>query len=395
MKNKTEFLSLTESAFRQEALKRLVLSRPREGEISKISCRLVAHRGRRILAMEYSLPGNTVSHKNIGEGELCEVLLPLIENYRQANLITALGDAEYKLSKGGGSVLLGADKLRRKLEGKRPEFESAIEALDKKKNYILSGDEEFLKRLGISSADGRVHDKKQGKFRQINRFLEHIEDIYPALPAEGEIRIYDLCCGKSYLSFAVYHYLTEVKGRSVFLYGADLKRDVILWCDALAKELGFTGMHFEVGDIAKIVPSERPDMVISLHACDIATDIVLNTAMRLNARIILSTPCCHRYLNGKVVAKELKFVTDYPHIQNKLCEAITDALRLARLRAGGYSVSALELTDPENTPKNTLLRGVKNEKMGEKERQKAKEEYDTMLRFVLGGNAEGYLSEIE
>lgn len=395
MKNKTDFLSLTESAFRQEALKRLVLSRPREGEISKISCRLVAHRGRRILAMEYSLPGNTVSHKNIGEGELCEVLLPLIENYRQANLITALGDAEYKLSKGGGSVLLGADKLRRKLEGKRPEFESAIEALDKKKNYILSGDEEFLKRLGISSADGRVHDKKQGKFRQINRFLEHIEDIYPALPAEGEIRIYDLCCGKSYLSFAVYHYLTEVKGRSVFLYGADLKRDVILWCDSLAKELGFTGMHFEVGDIAKIVPSERPDMVISLHACDIATDIVLNTAMRLNARIILSTPCCHRYLNGKVVAKELKFVTDYPHIQNKLCEAITDALRLARLRAGGYSVSALELTDPENTPKNTLLRGVKNEKMGEKERQKAKEEYDTMLRFVLGGNAEGYLSEIE
>ena len=395
MKNKTEFLSLTESAFRQEALKRLVLSRPREGEISKISCRLVAHRGRRILAMEYSLPGNTVSHKNIGEGELCEVLLPLIENYRQANLITALGDAEYKLSKGGGAVRLGADKLRRKLEGKRPQFESAIEALDKKKNYILSGDEEFLKRLGISSADGRVHDKKQGKFRQINRFLEHIEDIYPALPAEGEIRIYDLCCGKSYLSFAVYHYLTEVKGRSVFLYGADLKRDVILWCDALAKELGFTGMHFEVGDIAKIVPSERPDMVISLHACDIATDIVLNTAMRLNARIILSTPCCHRYLNGKVVAKELKFVTDYPHIQNKLCEAITDALRLARLRAGGYSVSALELTDPENTPKNTLLRGVKNEKMGEKERQKAKEEYDTMLRFVLGGNAEGYLSEIE
>nr|MBE6545227.1 SAM-dependent methyltransferase [Oscillospiraceae bacterium] len=394
MKNKRDFLSLTESAFKKETLKRLVLSRPRDGEISKISCRLVAHRGRRMLAMEYSLPGNTVSHKNIGADELYKELLPLLENYRQANLITTIGDAEYKASK-GSDVLLGADKLRRKLEGERPEFESAIEALDKKKNYILSGNEEFLKRLGISSADGRVHDKKQGKFRQINRFLEHIEDIYPALPAEGEIKIYDLCCGKSYLSFAVYHYLTEIKGRAVYLYGADLKRDVILWCDSLARELGYTGMRFEVGDIAKIVPSERPDMVISLHACDIATDIVLNAAMRLDAKIILSTPCCHRYLNGKVKAKELKFVTDYPHIQNKLCEAITDALRLARLRAGGYSVSALELTDPENTPKNTLLRGVKNEKMGEKERQKAKAEYDAMLRFVLGDGAESYLSEIE
>ena len=348
-----------------------------------------------MLAMEYSLPGDTVSHKNIGEDELVRELLPLLDEYRQANLITTVGDAEWKVNKKGGEVVLGADKIKKKLSGERPDFESAIEALDKKKNYILSGSERFLIKLGISSADGRVHDKKQGKFRQINRFLEHIESIYPRLPDEGEIKIYDLCCGKSYLSFAVYHYLTEIKGRRVFLYGADLKRDVIIWCDRLARELGYSGMRFEVGDISKIVPDEKPDMVISLHACDIATDIVLDTAVRLQADIILSTPCCHRYLNGKVVADELKFITDYPHIAGKMCEAITDALRLARLKAGGYSVMALELTDPENTPKNTLIKAVKNPKMSEGEKQRAMNEYKAMLSFILGEGADSYLSEIK
>ena len=393
--NKTEFLALIEASFKKEALKKLIFSRPKSSEISKISCRLVAHRGRRLLAMEFSLPGNTVSHRNLGEEELCKELLPFIEGYKQINLITTLGDAELKCSKSGKETVIGGENLKRRLSGDAPAFESAIESIDKKKNYILNGDELFLKKLGISSADGRVHDKKQGKFRQINRFLEHIENIYPRLPREGEIKIYDLCCGKSYLSFAVYHYLTEIKGRRVYLYGADLKRDVILWCEGLAKELGFVGMRFEVGDISKIVPEEKPDMVISLHACDIATDIVLDTAIRLDAEIILSTPCCHRYLNGKVVASELDFVTRYPHLSGKLCEAITDAIRLARLRANGYSVMALELTDPENTPKNTLIKAVKNPKMSEKERQNANDEYKAIISFVLGDGAEGYLSEIK
>ena len=392
--NKTEFIDIISRAFETETLKKLVLSRPKAGEVNKISCRLVSHRGRRILAMEYSLPGDTVSHKNLSESEL-STLGEIIEGYKQVNLITTLGDAELKCSKGGKETVIGGDNLKRRLTGKSPDFESAIEALDKKKNYILNGDEEFLIKLGVSAKDGRVHDKKQGKFRQINRFLEHIEDVYPLLPEKGRVTVFDLCCGKSYLSFAVYYYLTQVKGRDVYMYGIDLKRDVILWCDALARELKYDGMNFEVGDITKIMPEERPDMVISLHACDIATDVVLNTAMRLDTPVILSTPCCHRYLNGKVKAAELKFVTDYPHIQNKLCEAITDALRLARLRSAGYSVSALELTDPENTPKNTLIRAIKNNRMGEKERQKAAMEYQAMLSFVLGDGADSYLSEIE
>lgn len=392
--NKTDFIALIESSFKNETLKKLIFSRPKSGEITKIACRLVEHRGRRILAMEFSLPGNTVSHRNLSESELTDELVPYIENYLQINLITTLGEAELKCSKSGKETVIGGENLRRKMSGESPSFEKAIESIDKKKNYILDGSEIFLKKLGISSNDGRIHDKKQGKFRQINRFLEHIENIYPRLPADGEIRIYDLCCGKSYLSFAVYHYLTEIKGRKIYLYGADLKRDVIIWCENLAKELGYNGMRFEVGDISKIVPDEKPHMVISLHACDIATDIVLDTAIRLQADIILSTPCCHRYINGKVVASELAFITRYPHLSGKLCEAITDALRLARLKANGYNVMALELTDPENTPKNTLIKAVKNTKMSEKDRQKAFDEYQAMLSFILGDAAKDYLSEI-
>ena len=393
--NKTDFLALIEAAFKKEALKKLIFSRPKSSEINKISCRLVAHRGRRLLAMEFSLPGNTVSHRNLSEDELITELLPIIDNYRQVNLITTLGDAELKCSRSGKETVIGGENLRRKLSGDAPVFEKAIESMDKKKNYILTGEETFLKKLGISSSDGRVHDKKQGKFRQINRFLEHIQDIYDRLPAENEIKIYDLCCGKSYLSFAVYYYLTEIKKRRVSLYGADLKRDVILWCEGLAKELGYVGMRFEVGDISRIVPNEKPDMVISLHACDIATDIVLDTAIRLGAEIILSTPCCHRYLNGRIVARELSFITRYPHLSVKMCEAITDSLRLARLRANGYSVTALELTDPENTPKNTLIKAIKNHGMSIGERTDAEKEYADMLVFLLGEGAEDYLSEIK
>ncbi len=388
MAKKSDFVELAVSAFKREALKKLVFSRPVDSEIQKVSGRLCAHRGRRILALEYSLPGNTVSHKNVPEEGIGEAITEMLDGYKQANLITALGDAEWKVSKGGKEALLGGDALMRKLNGEEAAFESAIAALDNKKSYMLSGSEEFLIRLGVSDKNGRVHDKKQGKYRQINRFLEHIEVIYSDLPAEGEIKIYDLCCGKSYLSFAVYYYLTEIKGRRVSLLGIDLKRDVIRWCDGLARELGWAGMRFVCDDVTNTPKGEVPDMVISLHACDIATDIVIDTAISLGARIVLSTPCCHRYLNGKVVARELEFVTRYPHLSGKLCEAITDAIRAMRLEKCGYTVSVVELTDPENTPKNTLIRAIKKKCAID---EKKASEYEGTLRFILGDAADDYL----
>ena len=395
MEARNKFVSLTLLAFKREIIKKLVFSRPKDSEVTKISARVCAHRGRRILAMEYFLPGNTVSQKNIPENEVEKTITELLSAYGQANLITTLGDAEWKISKSGKEVALGADSLERKLSSDTPAFVKAIADLDKKKNYLLSGSEAFLTALGISDKNGRVHDKKQGKFRQINRFLEHIENFYDKLSREGEIVIYDLCCGKSYLSFAVYYYLTEVKGRKVSLLGIDLKRDVIEWCASLASELSYSGMKFVYDDVRNTPRGVTPDMVISLHACDIATDIVINRAIELNAKIILSTPCCHKYLNDKISAESLSFVTEHPHLKGKLCEAITDAIRTARISAAGYKVSALELTDPENTPKNTLIAAIKTEGVKETELARRRERYDAILDFVLGDKKDSYLSEIK
>ena len=391
MTKKSDFLSLTEKAFKAEAIKKLVFSRPDGAEAVKVSARLCAHRNRRILALEYAMPSGTVSQENLTEETLIPRLSEIIDTYKQANLITTLGDAEYKVSKKGKVALLGADAILRKLSGAVAPFERAIEELDKKKNYILSGNEPFLIELSISDKSGRVHDKKQGKFRQINRFLEHIEDLYKTLPTDKKLVVYDLCCGKSYLSFAVYYFLTEIKKREVELLGIDLKADVIEWCSNTKNALGFSGMTFVAGDIADTPVGVCPDMVISLHACDVATDLVLDRAVKLGAPIILSTPCCHRYMNGKVKAEELSFVTKYPHLQNKLCEALTDAVRAARLEAMGYSVSVLELTDPENTPKNTLIRAIKRKDAKCEEKIS---EYNAILKFILGDGYESYLSEI-
>ena len=390
MTKQEAFIEIVQLSFDREIIKKLVFSRPKTSEISKVSARLVLHKGRKILALEYNLPGNTVSHKNVGADGLCDVLCELLSEYSQANLITTLGDAEWKLSKSGKEALLGADKLKNKLSGDPKSFEAAIEALDNKKNYILNGNEDFLIKLGISDKSGRVHDKRQGKFRQINRFLEIVQDVMCELPKSGDITVYDLCCGKSYLSFAVYYYLTEIKGRTVNMLGIDLKRDCINWCRDLAISLGYTGMTFVTDDVRNTPKGVTPDMVISLHACDIATDIVINRAVELGTKVVLSTPCCHRHINDKITASELSFVTDYPHLRNKLGDALTDAIRVARLEANGYSVAALELVDPDDTPKNTLIKAIKKRGV-EPEKMKR---YDAILDFVLGDKKSEYLKDI-
>ena len=390
MNKKEQLFETVRLAFSSGIITKLVFSRPINSEVQKISGRMCAHRGKNILSLEYYLPGNTVSHKNVAECDLNSVIPGLISSYKQVNLITTLGEAEYKISKSGKEALLGTEKIERHISGATAPFEQDISSLDNRKNYILKGNEQFLISLGISDKNGRVHDKRQGKFRQINRFLEHIEGVYKNLPASGEVLLYDLCCGKSYLSFAVYYYLTEIKGRCVKLIGIDLKRDVIDWCSSLASTLGYSGMTFIYDDVKNTPKDISPDMVISLHACDIATDIVLDTAIMLRAGIILSTPCCHRYLSDKISCNNLTFVTRFPHLKNKLCEALTDSIRLARLEAHGYSVSAPELTDPDDTPKNTLIRAVRH---GDGS-QEAQERYEKILKYVLGENKNDYLKEI-
>lgn len=387
---KTNFLELVKTAFYERIIKKIIFSRPVDSEIKKVYGRVCEYRGGYILQLEYFLPGNTVSHKNISPEELENTISALLSEYNQANLITTLGDAEWKVSKSGKDVILGNDKILRALGNTPDGFSRAGETLDKAKNYILRGDEEFLILLGISDKNGRVHDKKQGKFRQINRFLEHINDIYSNLPSDNELLIYDLCCGKSYLSFALYYYLTAIKCRRVRLIGIDLKRDVIKWCNDTALSLGFSGMSFIYDDVKNTPKDAECDMVISLHACDIATDIVLRCAVELNARVILSTPCCHRYLLDKLDYEPFSAITRHPHLKGKLSEILTDALRGAYLEDNGYSVKIVELTDPENTPKNTLIRAIKRDNASS-----TQESCKNLLKLIIKDNPEGYLSEIK
>lgn len=281
-------------------------------------------------------------------GQTRDRLTGLIAACDQINLITTAGNAEFRRSRNGAEILLGAAKVRAALDAAQLPGGSAprkidIAGHDRVKQHILTGAEPFLIRLGVSDANGRVHDKKQPKFRQINRFLELIRDTESALPATGCLHICDLCCGKSYLSFAVYHYFTAIRHREVHMVGVDMKADVMDACNDIARDLGMTGLVFLCTDISLYESDEPVDMVISLHACDTATDLVLGKAIEWKAKVVLSTPCCHHELNRTLNCPELEFIARHSLLRQKLCDAATDALRLARLEAAGYEVAALEL----------------------------------------------------
>ena len=362
------------------ALKKVVLSKSEDKEIKKavVTLRLIG--GRPMLQCEIFKTDNKAIHKNIEQGDHA-ALCRICSVYMQINVITSVGECEYKRSKNGKETLIGANKL--KFDGVTAENAVMLKN-DKEKNYILSGNEDFLKYLGISDERGRVHDKKRPKFRQINRFLEHIRDIEKHLPAEGVLRICDLCCGKSYLSFAVYYYFTAIKGREVSMTGVDLKGDVIEYCNSVSKALGFAGLEFICGDIMMYMTDVPPSLVISLHACDIATDIVLEKAAEWRAPVILSTPCCHHELNHKLNCETLSFIGEHSMLRQKLCDAATDALRLKLLESKGYSCDALELIDPEETPKNIMLRAVLKKNPSKQSMIMARAEYEKAKKFLLG-----------
>ncbi len=387
---KEELLALIVRAAESGALSRLVLSRPTGDAPTRITGRLCLFRGESVLALEAAFADGKVHHSRLSLPLDPQALDALVSPFAQINLLTAEGNAEYKRSASGKEALL----MKRDLPSRLGAVAITLptEALDRRKKHILTGNEPFLRVLEIADGSGRIHDKKQAKFRQINRFLEHLEEITPALPGEGVLRIFDLCCGKSYLSFAVYHYFANILGREVDMLCLDLKEDVIAFCKEGAHRLGFSGMRFLAGDVRN-TPREEPHLVVSLHACDIATDLVLDTAVSLGAEVILSTPCCHRTLGRHLAAEPLAFVSREPQLRQKLSEALTDGLRTLRLSAAGYRVTALELTDPENTPKNTLLRAVRDHAPGAEGRAAAAaKEYEAALTYLFGDGKDAYLA---
>ncbi len=377
-------LSLLTASAASGRLKKAVLSKSHDKDEKRTVLTLRTVRDGVVIQAETFLADNKAKHENIAvtdEERLSEILAA----HGQINLLSTAGDCELRRSKSGKSTLLGGEKLARALKsGDAPTVE--IGGNDRAKERILRGDEAFLKLLGVSDANGRIHDKKQSKFRQINRFLELVRDCLSHLPAEGELRICDLCCGKSYLSFAAYHYFANVLGRRVRMSGVDLKPDVVAYCNEVAQSLGFEGLEFLCGDVGKYDAGGHVHLVISLHACDTATDLVLEKATEWGAEVILATPCCHHELNHTVNCAPLAFLTEHSMLRQKFCDAATDALRLKRLQANGYAVCALELIDPEETPKNIMLRALRRSgfRADSEEAARLREEYAAARAFLLG-----------
>ncbi len=374
-------------------LRKAVLSRCEDRTIVKTVITPALIGGTPMLQAESFHTDNKATHKNFpADGDSRDALSELIALYSQVNVYTALGECEWRTSQKGKTAALGGDKLFKKLTIAEPSVATEpISGNNRQKNYILKGDEPFLIRLGVSDKNGRVYDKKQAKFRQINRFLELVRDVEDKLP-EDEIYICDLCCGKSYLSFAVYHYFANIKKCVTHMTGIDLKPDVMEFCAQVARDIGFENLSFVCGDINEFAAEKTPQLVISLHACDIATDIVLKKAAEWRTDVILSTPCCHHELNHAIKCDALSFITDYSMLRQKLCDAATDALRLKRLEAEGYDVAALELIDPEETPKNIMLRAVRKRTFDfrSREAERAKREYLAAKQFLCGETQDQY-----
>ena len=380
----TKIVELISSAGKLGILKKAVLSKPEDKANVKCTLTLRLVGGKTVLQAETLRTDNKALHENVAASNT-ERLLQIASNWAQVNLITTLGECELRSSKKGKTTLIGGDKLMRAIE-QNDAPQAKIESNNREKNYILSGNEPFLKLLDVSDESGRVRDKRQSKFRQINRFLELIRDCLSHLPSEGTLRICDLCCGKSYLSFAAYHYFTEVLKRDVRMTGVDLKPDVVEYCNEVAQKLGFDGLEFLCGDVNKYACDEHVHLVISLHACDVATDFVLSKATEWQSDVILSTPCCHHEMNHTLDCSALSFISQHSMLRQKLCDAATDALRLKRLEACGYSVSALELIDPEETPKNIMLRALKRRNFdpASAEAKRLQEEYLAAKAFLVG-----------
>ena len=229
------------------------------------------------------------------------------------------------------------------------------------KNYCLPEGEPvpFLVELGVMTAAGKVVAAKYDKFRQINRYLEFVADIVPQLPTDREISIIDFGCGKSYLTFALYYYLHEKLGFPVRITGLDLKEDVIAHCNELAEKFGYEGLSFLHGNIADYTGTDSVDMVVTLHACDTATDFALEKAVKWGAKVIFCVPCCQHELNRQIKCDTLAPIFKYGLLKERMAALITDGLRANMLEEAGYRTQILEFIDMEHTPKNILIRGVR------------------------------------
>lgn len=346
-----------------ETLIRVILSNPSSNDgVIKICARPML-KNKSLLFQIEEYTKTQVFHKNLTAGDAGSYLTGKLSSdtssqtasFKNALVETQSFTANVLVSKKGTITI----KKKVNASAKQPKISLSH---NRKKKYIL---EEgipvpFLIDLGVMTQNGNIVNAHYDKFRQINRFLEYIEDILPSLPTDRELRILDFGCGKSYLTFAIYYYLKVLKGYPVRITGLDLKEDVIRHCNELAVKYGYDKLEFLCGDIAYYDGCSQVDMVVTLHACDTATDYALAKAVGWGAKVILSVPCCQHELNKQMKNDLLSPVLHYGILKERMAALMTDGLRAQILEANGYHTQILEFIDMAHTPKNLLIRAVYN-----------------------------------
>lgn len=353
-----------------------ILSNPRTKEgIIKVKVRPVMMKDRLFLQLE-SFSKTQAFHENLEPDAAVERIVDYMKEFKQMQMATKDTDYTVLVSKKGKvTIQKRAVKTSRNVK---------IQAHNRSKKYILQEGMKvpFLQDLGVMTQDGKIVRTRFDKLRQINRFLEFIEDILPQLDKDREITILDFGCGKSYLTFAMYYYLHELKQYDIRIIGLDLKSEVIAHCNALSKEYGYEKLTFLEGDIADYEGVNEVDMVVTLHACDTATDYALAKAVGWNAKVILSVPCCQHELNSQIENEVLAPIMKYGLLKERFAALVTDGLRAEYLESMGYDTQVLEFIDMEHTPKNILLRAVKSKEKHIKKEKQCKEQIQVCEEFL-------------
>lgn len=357
----------------------MTISNPRtKGGIKKVIIRPVQLKNE-IYYQKSSYEEKKVFHENLTADACKAQMVDLVQEFKQVELLTETERLTGLISKKGKATV--------KIKQTGCACQERDLSHNRKKEYLIPEGTPipYLVDLGVMTKEGKIVHSRYDKYRQINRFLEFIEDILVNLPKDRPVRILDFGCGKSYLTFAMYEYLHERKGYQVEMIGLDLKEDVMEHCSQLAEKYGYENLHFYTGDIANYEDDKPIDMVVTLHACDTATDYALEKAVRWGAKVILSVPCCQHELNRKIACDDLAPIMDYGLLKERFAALLTDGLRAKLLEEQGYQVQILEFIDMEHTPKNILIRAVYT---GKKAEEKTVDRCDRLM------NSQGTLERL-
>jgi len=368
----------------EDKLIKIVFSDRQSGDFNKVIIKPIILKSTKNIQIE-SFKDNKAFHKNIDLNNLQELednLKEYIDNFKQILLQIEGTDISF---------------IRKKENFSRKEKESNLVKTsnehNKKKQYILNeGDKiDFLIELGLMSVEGKILKSSFNKFKQINKYLEFIDDVIEELKAKklitNHINVLDFGCGKSYLTFALYYYLKNYRKDLTFsIVGLDLKKDVIEFCNKLAKKLNYENLEFLNGNIKDYNKSKEVDLVFSLHACNNATDYSLEKALSLDAKAILAVPCCHHEFFEKIQKNKnsefydtLKIMADNGVVLDKFATLATDSFRSLSLELCGYKTKMIEFIDMEHTPKNILIKAIKSKSSNLKEKLT---EYNKLKEFL-------------